>query len=56
MSFLCLTKYICQPEDKYEGTPARPRLILRERDRDFFEEYIQNSDGIKKIGSTEPVM
>ena len=34
-----LTKYICQPEDEDRGTPECPRLKLRERDRDFFEEY-----------------
>ena len=44
-----LTKYIRQPEDIFGGTSARSRLILRERDRDFFEEYIQNSNGIKKL-------
>lgn len=44
-----LTKYICQPEDIFEDTPARPRLKLRERDRIFFEEYIQKTDGIEKL-------
>ena len=44
-----ITKYICQPEDKFEGTPERPRLKLRERDRDFFEKYIQDPDGIEKL-------
>lgn len=44
-----LTKYICQPEDEDGGTPARPRLILRERDRDFFEKYIQDPNGIEKL-------
>ena len=44
-----LEKLICQPEDLLQDIPARPRLILRPRDRDFFEEYIQNSDGIKKL-------
>lgn len=40
---------ICQPEDPLGGASARPRLILRERDRDFFKEYIQSSDGIEKL-------
>ena len=44
-----ITKYICQPEDIFEGTPARPRLKLRERDRNFFEKYIQDPDGIEKL-------
>ncbi len=43
-----LTQYICQPEDEDAGKIALPRLILRERDRDFFKEYIQDSDGIEK--------
>ena len=44
-----LTKYICQPEDEDGGTPECPRLKLRERDRDFFEEYIQKPNGIEKL-------
>ncbi len=40
---------ICQPEKPLGGISARPRLILRERDRDFFEKYIQNSNGIEKL-------
>ncbi|MGL5940436.1 MAG: DUF262 domain-containing protein [Waterburya sp.] len=44
-----LTTYICQPSSIFAGTNARPRLILRERDRDFFKEYIQSSDGIEKL-------
>ena len=44
-----LTKYICQPEDEDAGISARPRLYLRERDRDFFKKYIQNLDGAKLI-------
>ena len=44
-----LTKYICQPEDEDEGIPELPRLKLRERDRNFFEEYIQDLDGIEKL-------
>ena len=44
-----LAKYIGQEEDIEGGYPARPRLKLRERDRDFFEEYIQKPDGIKKL-------
>jgi uncharacterized protein with ParB-like and HNH nuclease domain len=44
-----LTKYICQPKDEDAGTSARSRLHLRERDREFFEKYIQNSDGLEKI-------
>ncbi|MGK7882894.1 MAG: DUF262 domain-containing protein [Crocosphaera sp.] len=44
-----LTKYICQPKDEDAGIPARPRLYLRERDRNFFEKYIQTSEGLEDI-------
>ena len=44
-----LAKYIGQEEDIEGGYPARPRLKLRERDRDFFEEYIQKPNGIEKL-------
>jgi uncharacterized protein with ParB-like and HNH nuclease domain len=43
-----LTRFICQPKDEDAGIAARSRLHLRERDRIFFEEYIQNSDGLEK--------
>lgn len=44
-----LTKYICQPKDEDAGTSARPRLHLRERDCEFFEKYIQNSNGLEEL-------
>ena len=44
-----LENLICQPENLLTGIPDRPRLLLRERDRDFFKEYIQNSHGIDKL-------
>lgn len=44
-----LSTYICQPSSIFAGTSARPRLNLRERDRKFFKEYIQHSDGIKQL-------
>ncbi len=40
---------ICQPEKPLSGIPARPRLILRERDCKFFEKYIQKSQGIDRL-------
>jgi hypothetical protein len=36
-----LLKYIVEPGNKFEGLSAKPRLTLRERDKDFFAEYIQ---------------
>lgn len=37
-----LLKYLCEPGDVLEGLPQKPRLTLRERDRDFFKQYIQD--------------
>ncbi|UWM78396.1 DUF262 domain-containing HNH endonuclease family protein (plasmid) [Rhizobium sp. WSM4643] len=34
--------YILEPGKKMEGIKAKPRLALRERDREFFAKYIQN--------------
>ena len=36
-------KYILEPGDVFQGLEAKPRLHLRERDRQFFEKYIQNN-------------
>lgn len=44
-----LENLICQPEKLLSGIPAHPKLILRQRDRDFFEEYIQERNGINKL-------
>ena len=44
-----LKDLICQPENPLSGIPARPRLILRERDCKFFEKYIQKSHGIDRL-------
>ena len=37
-------KYICEPGNPFEGLESQPRLHIRDRDRSFFEKYIQ---GIK---------
>lgn len=34
--------YILEPGKKMEGIKAKPRLALRERDREFFSKYVQN--------------
>lgn len=34
--------YLREPGKKFEGLEARPRLILRERDQQFFNQFIQN--------------
>ncbi|MHC5721942.1 MAG: GmrSD restriction endonuclease domain-containing protein, partial [Nostoc sp.] len=44
-----LTKYLYQEGDPFEGTSNIYRLRLRERDAQFFNEYIQNESGIGKL-------
>jgi len=35
--------YLCEPGNELEGRPQKPRLTLRERDRDFFKRYVQDA-------------
>ncbi|MCC3412403.1 MAG: DUF262 domain-containing protein [Microcoleus sp. PH2017_29_MFU_D_A] len=44
-----LTTFLYQRGSLIAGTPNRYRLTLRERDADFFKEYIQNEGGINKL-------
>lgn len=44
-----LTGYLCEPSNPIIGTPQRYRLRLRNRDIKFFQEYIQDEDGIGKM-------
>lgn len=44
-----ITKCIYEQGDVVFATEARYRLSLRQRDRDFFREYIQHEDGIGKL-------
>ncbi|WP_346796349.1 DUF262 domain-containing protein [Halomonas sp. Bachu 37] len=37
-----LREYIIERGNKYEGVAAKPRLTLRERDREFFSRYVQS--------------
>lgn len=39
-----LTTYIKEPGNEFEGLEAKPRLTLRERDRGFFEQFVQALD------------
>lgn len=39
-----LTKYIKEPGNKFEGLEPKPRLTLRERDKEFFEKFVQALD------------
>ena len=36
-----LYRYIVEPGNRFEGLAPKPRLTLRERDRDFFTKYVQ---------------
>ncbi|HPS91502.1 MAG TPA: DUF262 domain-containing HNH endonuclease family protein [Methanothrix sp.] len=44
-----ITKYIYEEGDKLIGTPDHFRITLRERDAPFFQKYIQETNGIKKL-------
>jgi hypothetical protein len=44
-----ITKCIYEQGSVVFGTEARYRLSLRERDRDFFRQYVQHGDGIGKL-------
>jgi hypothetical protein len=46
-----LRDLIYEPENKLRRTPARYRLSLRERDREFFQNYIQVDDGLAGLKS-----
>ncbi len=35
-------RYLCEPGNVLEGLSQKPRLTLRERDRDFFKRYVQD--------------
>lgn len=44
-----LTTYLYQKGSSIAGIPTRYRLTLRERDAEFFKEYIQSEGGINKL-------
>lgn len=44
-----LTKYLYQPGSLVEGTPDQYRLRLRDRDAEFFREFVQATDGPAKL-------
>lgn len=44
-----LTKYLYQPGSLVEGTPDQYRLRLRDRDAEFFREFVQAVDGPAKL-------
>ncbi|PCJ28174.1 MAG: hypothetical protein COA96_01305 [SAR86 cluster bacterium] len=46
-----LKQYIREPGNHFEGLKSKPRLTLRDRDKDFFEKYVQSLDfdGLLKL-------
>ena len=44
-----LTKFIYEKGDLIVGTPNRYRLKLRERDEEFFRQYIQDEKGLESL-------
>lgn len=44
-----LFKYINEPGDLAEDRPSRPRLALRERDREFFYRNVQETGGLERL-------
>lgn len=44
-----LTKFIYEKGDLIVGTPNRYRLELRERDKEFFRQYIQDEKGLEAL-------
>ncbi len=50
-----LTTYLYQKGSKISGIPNRYRLSLRERDAEFFKEYIQDEGGINRLEELKDV-
>lgn len=44
-----ITKRIYEHGDVVSATQARYRLLLRERDRDFFRQYVQHENGLQAL-------
>lgn len=51
-----ITKRIYEHGDVVSATEARYRLLLRERDRDFFRDYVQHEDGLTKLAQLNTVL
>jgi uncharacterized protein with ParB-like and HNH nuclease domain len=44
-----LFSYLCEPGNKFEKILPKPRLTLRDKDREFFFKYIQNMGKIEDL-------
>lgn len=51
-----ITKRIYEHGDVVSATQARYRLLLRERDRDFFREYVQHENGLDALAKLNAVL
>ena len=43
--------YLFEKGSKIQSRPDRPRLTLRDRDAEFFREYVQKGDGIERLAA-----
>lgn len=51
-----ITGCIYEKGNLVKGTQARYRLLLRERDRDFFRQYVQHENGLQALGQVNTVL
>ena len=49
-----LTHFLYAKGNKALGTSNRYRLLVRDRDRDFFQAYVQSPGGLAKLGELDP--
>ncbi len=50
-----ITSYLYQKADPVADIPDRYRLMLRNRDKEFFQKYIQHEGGIEQLEALDPV-
>lgn len=51
-----ITGCIYEKGSLVKGTQARYRLLLRERDRDFFRQYVQHENGLEALAQLKSVL
>lgn len=51
-----ITGCIYEKGSLVKGTQARYRLLLRERDRDFFRQYVQHENGLQSLAQLNTVL
>lgn len=51
-----ITGCIYEKGSLVKGTQARYRLLLRERDRDFFRQYVQHENGLQALIQLNPML